>query len=109
MQITSPPSSAWQQLKRGHINCEQALNLLKNEQGGLNIERLDKEVSTRFFQAFPDQKITAGCAPVALAELLLSGQSGSLDGGGGADAARSHPHRDSNYSHHRPMLSDLAS
>ena len=56
MQISSPFQSAWQRLKRGQITCEQALKLLKNEQGSLNADLLDKEVGNRFFQAFPDQK-----------------------------------------------------
>ena len=55
MQTTLPPQSAWQQLKRGRINCEQALKLLKDKQDRLNAERLDPEVCTRFFQAFPEQ------------------------------------------------------
>ena len=56
MQTTSPIHSVWQQLKRGQITCEQALKLLKDEQGNLKAEFLDKEVCTRFFQAFPGQK-----------------------------------------------------
>ena len=65
MPITSPVQSIWQQLKRGQITCEQALKLLKDEQGMLNAELLDKEVCTRFFQTFPGQK-TPSVIPLLL-------------------------------------------
>ncbi|MDJ0708412.1 MAG: GspE/PulE family protein [Leptolyngbyaceae cyanobacterium MO_188.B28] len=52
MQIAPPFQSAWQQLKQGQITCEQALNLLTDEQGRLNADLLDQEVCSRFFQIF---------------------------------------------------------
>lgn len=54
MQTCIPVSSAWQQLKEQEIDCEQALNLLVNEQGIVNLSLLDSEVSARFFREFPD-------------------------------------------------------
>jgi general secretion pathway protein E len=44
--------SPWQQLKKGEIDCPQALGLLINELGTVNIELLDPEVSVRFFRLF---------------------------------------------------------
>ncbi len=57
MQSISLSVSAWKQLKRGEISCEQALRLLCNEQGSLNLELLDEEVCNRFFQCFPGQQL----------------------------------------------------
>ncbi|MGP1386061.1 MAG: GspE/PulE family protein [Thainema sp.] len=57
MQTISWSVSAWKQLKRGEITCEMALRLLCNEQGSLNLEVLDEEVCSRFFQHFPGQQL----------------------------------------------------
>ena len=54
--ISSSVSSTWQQLKNHEISCEEALNLLVDTKGTLNRERLDPEVSYRFFRNFPDRK-----------------------------------------------------
>ncbi|MBD1903482.1 Flp pilus assembly complex ATPase component TadA, partial [Trichocoleus sp. DQ-A3] len=55
--ITFP--SAWQQLKSHKITCEEAVKLLVDEQGVVNLDLLDSEVNLRFFrkasnrQSFP--------------------------------------------------------
>ncbi len=46
--------SVWQQLKQQQITCEQALGLLVNRQGIVNLRLLDPEVSTRFWRGFGD-------------------------------------------------------
>ncbi|NEQ46785.1 MAG: type II/IV secretion system protein [Leptolyngbya sp. SIOISBB] len=50
MQTPAWSVSAWKQLKKGEITCEKALQLLCNEQGSVNLDRLDEEVCSRFFQ-----------------------------------------------------------
>jgi len=52
MQTRIPAASAWQQLKNRTIDCETALQLLVNEQGEVNFDLLDAEVSHRFFREF---------------------------------------------------------
>ncbi len=57
LQANSPahPSaslSAWQQLKQKQISCEQAIALLVNATGQVQLERLDPEVSARFWRHF---------------------------------------------------------
>ena len=54
MQSSSNASSVWQWLKSGKVTCEQALKLLRNDRGNLDLERLDREVERRFFQSFPE-------------------------------------------------------
>lgn len=39
-------------VKKGEVNGEEALNILVNEQGIVNLDLLDSEVSSRFFQQF---------------------------------------------------------
>jgi hypothetical protein len=48
--------SVWQQLKQQQITCEQALGLLVNPQGIVNLRLLDPEVSTRFWRSFGDSR-----------------------------------------------------
>ncbi|NEQ52517.1 MAG: type II/IV secretion system protein [Leptolyngbya sp. SIO3F4] len=52
MYLDSDFLTAWQQLRNGQIDCSQALQLLRNEQGTLNLSLLDDEVCQRFFQLF---------------------------------------------------------
>lgn len=40
----------WHRLKKGKISCEEALSILVDEQGIVNLDVLDKEVSSRFFR-----------------------------------------------------------
>jgi type II secretory ATPase GspE/PulE/Tfp pilus assembly ATPase PilB-like protein len=57
MQTPAWPVSAWKQLKQGGITCREALELLCNEQGNINLTLLDEEVCSRFFQLFPGQQL----------------------------------------------------
>jgi len=57
MQDVSSPLSAWQQVKQGKLSCRDALALLVNPQGELNLTLLDEEVGSRFFQFFPGQAL----------------------------------------------------
>lgn len=66
MQISVPVLSAWQQLKNNEISCEEALNLLVDDQGILNRERLDPDVSSRFFRHFPDRNTLPPVIPLLL-------------------------------------------
>jgi len=47
-----PPISVWQQLKQRQINCEQAIALLVDPTGQVQLERLDAEVNSRFWRHF---------------------------------------------------------
>jgi Type II secretory pathway, ATPase PulE/Tfp pilus assembly pathway, ATPase PilB len=64
--ISSSVSSAWQQLKNHEISCEEALNLLVDDQGTVNREQLDPEVSHRFFRHFPDRNGLPPIIPLLL-------------------------------------------
>lgn len=52
MYLESDFLTAWQQLRSGQIDCQKALQLLRNEQGTLSLSLLDDEVCQRFFQLF---------------------------------------------------------
>ncbi len=54
MQTPPPTRSVWQQLRRCELTCEQALNLLVDDQGRVNTRLLDPDVSYRFLREFPD-------------------------------------------------------
>ena len=56
MATNLPQGSVWQQLRAGQINYEQALGLLVDPQGCLNITLLDEDVCRRFFQCFSEQQ-----------------------------------------------------
>lgn len=58
--------SPWARLKKGEITCEEALNILVDKQGIVNLDLLDSEVSCRFFREVPNRH---GCPP--LIPLLL--------------------------------------
>lgn len=66
MQTCVTISSAWQQLRNREINCEEALNLLVNEQGVVNLNLLDSEVSSRFFREFPNRSVLPPVIPLLL-------------------------------------------
>lgn len=57
MHASKSTVSAWKQLKRGEVTCEAALKLLCDEQNNLNLQMLDEEVCSRFFQLFSGQKL----------------------------------------------------
>ncbi len=66
MQTSSATPSAWQRLKNREIDCEQALKLLIDEQGSVNLALLDREVSYRFFREFQDRKVLPPVVPLLL-------------------------------------------
>ncbi|WP_082065371.1 GspE/PulE family protein [Aliterella atlantica] len=66
MQSTSNISSTWQQLKSQKISCEQALNVLVNGQGAVNLALLDREVSNRFLRHFTDKNSLPPVIPLLL-------------------------------------------
>ncbi|HEY9600873.1 MAG TPA: GspE/PulE family protein [Allocoleopsis sp.] len=63
---SSSVPSAWQQLRNREISCEEALSLLVDSQGTVNRERLDPEVSHRFFRQFPDRNTLPPVIPLLL-------------------------------------------
>ncbi|MBD2664885.1 type II secretory pathway, ATPase PulE/Tfp pilus assembly pathway, ATPase PilB [Richelia sinica FACHB-800] len=66
MQANVIVTSPWQQLKKGEIDCEQALSLLLDETGQLNLSFLDTEVSSRFFRLFPTPQELPPVIPLLL-------------------------------------------
>jgi general secretion pathway protein E/type IV pilus assembly protein PilB len=56
MQTLLPLYSAWQQLRNGQITCEEALNILVDEEGIVNLDQLDPEVSCRFFRGVTNRR-----------------------------------------------------
>lgn len=61
MQATLTIASAWTRLRNREISCEEALKLLVDEEGVINLAQFDREVSYRFFREFPDRR---GLPPV---------------------------------------------
>jgi type II secretory ATPase GspE/PulE/Tfp pilus assembly ATPase PilB-like protein len=59
-------ASAWVRLKNREIDCESALKLLVNEQGVVNFDLLDKDVSSRFFRQFPNRSALPPVIPLLL-------------------------------------------
>ena len=66
MQVTSLPPSVWQQLKQQRISCEQAIELLVDPQGNVELDRLDREVSLRFWRKFSDRDLVPPIIPLLL-------------------------------------------
>lgn len=66
MQAPTAPQSVWQRLRNREINCEEALKLLVDSQGNLNLPALDREVSYRFFREFPDKQTLPPIVPLLL-------------------------------------------
>lgn len=64
--ISSSLPSAWQKLRNHEISCEEALSLLVDDQGTVNRERLDQEVTHRFFRHFPDRNALPPVIPLLL-------------------------------------------
>ncbi|MBD3882829.1 Flp pilus assembly complex ATPase component TadA [Phormidium tenue FACHB-886] len=63
---THPVLSAWQQLKQQKVSCEQALQLLVNEQGEVYLDLLDREVDNRFWRKFSDRDLLPPLLPLLL-------------------------------------------
>lgn len=59
-------TSAWQQLKKHEITCQEALQRLVNSQGALSLELLDQEVCDRFFREGSDRKALPPVVPLLL-------------------------------------------
>ncbi|MBF2074473.1 MAG: type II/IV secretion system protein [Synechococcales cyanobacterium C42_A2020_086] len=66
MQTNDVPLSAWQQLKQQQISCDQALQLLIDPQGNVNLGLLDREVSLRFWRGFSDREWLPPLIPLLL-------------------------------------------
>lgn len=64
MQLPNP--STWQRLKNNEISCSQALKLLVDEQGAVNLELLDRDVSSRFLRHFADKSALPPAIPLLL-------------------------------------------
>lgn len=64
MPSTAPPS-AWYQLRRREIACEQAIALLV-PQGKVNLSLLDRDLTRRFLRDFPDLKSIPPVMPLLL-------------------------------------------
>lgn len=66
--MTSSPSipSAWQQLRNRALSCQQALDLLVDDRGIVNLTLLDPEVSYRFFREFADKNKLPPVIPLLL-------------------------------------------
>lgn len=58
--------SAWQRLRSREITCEQALQLLVNEQGIVNLYLLDRDLSFRFLREFPEPSALPPVMPLLL-------------------------------------------
>lgn len=58
--------SVWQQLRQGEITCEQALTMLVDRHGHVNLSLLDPQVSFRFLREFPDRSALPAVIPLLL-------------------------------------------
>ncbi|MEL7504425.1 MAG: GspE/PulE family protein [Cyanobacteria bacterium J06554_6] len=66
VQIDANPLTAWQRLRNGQIDCLQALQLVRSDQGVLNLSLLDDEVCQRFFQLFTHPQSLPPVVPLLL-------------------------------------------
>lgn len=66
--MTHVPSipSAWQQLRNRTLTCTQAIELLVDARGIVNLSLLDREVGHRFFREFPDKDKLPPVIPLLL-------------------------------------------
>ncbi len=64
--VSSVVTSAWYRLRSGEITCEQALKLLVNQEGSINLYLLDRDVSDRFLREFPDPSLLPPVVPLLL-------------------------------------------
>ncbi|HIK30371.1 MAG TPA: hypothetical protein IGS17_04125 [Oscillatoriales cyanobacterium M59_W2019_021] len=66
--MTNAPSipSAWQQLRNRVLTCTQAIELLVDDCGIVNLSLLDREVGHRFFREFPDKDKLPPVIPLLL-------------------------------------------
>ena len=66
MQTLASILSPWQRLKNQEISYEEALRMLVDEQGNVNLELLDSEVNSRFFRQVPNRNILPPVIPLLL-------------------------------------------
>lgn len=66
MQTCLKSLSPWQQLINHEITCEEALKLLVNEKGAVNLDALDPEVRSRFFREVPNRNTLPPVIPLLL-------------------------------------------
>ena len=64
--ISPTINSAWQKLKQQEITCQEALQLLINDQKIVNLNLLDPEVSSRFFREFSNRTALPPVIPLIL-------------------------------------------
>jgi type II secretory ATPase GspE/PulE/Tfp pilus assembly ATPase PilB-like protein len=61
-----PSDTVWKKLRNREISCEEAIKLLVNEEGLVNLKLLDREVSFRFLREFPDRTTLPPVVPLLL-------------------------------------------
>jgi type II secretory ATPase GspE/PulE/Tfp pilus assembly ATPase PilB-like protein len=67
MRFPATPHSVWRQLRNNEIqSCQEALSLLVNEQGMIDLDRLDSELTYRFFMEFEDRNQLPPLIPLLL-------------------------------------------
>lgn len=66
MQAPICQQSVWQRLKNREISCEDALRLLIDEKGIVQLELLDRELSQRFGRQFPERRYLPAVIPLLL-------------------------------------------
>ncbi len=67
MQLLASRKSIWRQLQSNEISsCEEALHLLVDSEGKLNIDALDSELNQRFFRSFEDRNVLPPIVPLLL-------------------------------------------
>ncbi len=66
MQGSNVSASAWQQLKNRDISCDEAIALLVNAKGVVNLPLLDREVTYRFLKQFSDRRALPPVIPLLL-------------------------------------------
>ncbi|MEB3337187.1 MAG: GspE/PulE family protein [Leptolyngbyaceae bacterium] len=62
----SSTSSVWQRLITREITCDEALQQLVDDQGVVNLQRLDSQLSSRFLREFPDRSNLPPVIPLLL-------------------------------------------
>ena len=67
MRFPPTPHSVWRQLRNSEIqSCQEALSLLVNEQGAIDLDLLDSELTYRFFAEFEDRNQLPPLVPLLL-------------------------------------------
>ncbi len=67
MRFPPTPHSIWRQLRNSEIqSCQEALSLLVNKQGTINLDLLDSELTYRFFGEFEDRNQLPPLIPLLL-------------------------------------------